>query len=263
MKRCALLALIAGTLVLLLTGCGQKQDERILHVGVRSDVINFGYRNPESGRYYGLGIDLAGELAQRLGYTATVFTTVTADNREQTLESGTVDCLIAAYTITPERQERFDFSAPYYTDSLRVIVENTTGFTALSDLMGAIVGVRQHTTAAEELCRAMDAQGLLTGFDADTFDAQTFNGGVSFICYESYDDLDLALEVGAVDAICMDGSFASSLMSGSRLMMEEAFSAQSYGVATRKGSGLSAPIAQAVTDMEQDGTLALLMDKWD
>ena len=38
---------------------------------------------------------------------------------------------------------------------------------------------------------------------------------------------------------------------------------QSYGVATQKGSELSAPVAEAVQGMLDDGTIDALVDKWD
>ena len=63
-------------------GCGKSANgSGTLKVGVRSDIINFGYLNEDTGRYYGLEIDIAGEMAKRMGYSDVEFIEVTPDNR--------------------------------------------------------------------------------------------------------------------------------------------------------------------------------------
>ena len=42
--------------------------ENTLTVGVRGDIMNFGYYNETTGKFYGMEIDLAYELAERLGF---------------------------------------------------------------------------------------------------------------------------------------------------------------------------------------------------
>lgn len=65
-----------------------------LTVGVRDYIINFGYLNEKTGKYYGLEIDIAQEMAERMGYGEVEFVTVTPDNRKEMLLDGKVDCLI-------------------------------------------------------------------------------------------------------------------------------------------------------------------------
>lgn len=264
MKK-TLYAILVFALALALTACaatGSGGEQRVLRVGVRTNVVNFGYQSPDSGRFYGLEIDLANELAKRLGYTAAQYAAVATENREQLLESGAVDCLIATYTITPERVEQFDFSEPYYTDAIKVVAEDSTGFSSIKSLRGALVGVRRDTTAALELCREMAVQKLIPSFDEAAFEAETFSDGLAFVVFDSYEALSEAVECGQVDAACMDGSISKGYMSGSRLYLSETFAPQAYGVATRKGDALSRPIADAVNAMLEDGTLDRLTEKW-
>ena len=111
MKMRRLSALLCGllTLAAVLTGCGGREKSGTLRVGVRDDIMNFGYLNKETGRYYGLEIDLANKLAEKLGYEEVEFVTVQPDNRKEMLQDGKVDCLVAAYSIADTRKENFDF----------------------------------------------------------------------------------------------------------------------------------------------------------
>ena len=56
-------------------------------------------------------------------------------------DSGDIDCVLATFTITDERKETWDFTTPYYTDAVTVLVEDSSGISSLSDLVGKTVGV--------------------------------------------------------------------------------------------------------------------------
>ena len=101
---------------------------------MRADVVGFGYFNERANNYYGLEIDLARELASRLGYADVEFVTVEPDTRKDMLLAGEVDCLVACYSITDTRTENFDFSPAYYHDRAVIMVENSSLITDASDL---------------------------------------------------------------------------------------------------------------------------------
>ena len=42
-------------------------ERGVLRVGVKQDVPNFGYKNPDSGEFEGLEIDIARKIADELG----------------------------------------------------------------------------------------------------------------------------------------------------------------------------------------------------
>ena len=87
-------------------------DRGVLKVGVKSDVLGFGYMDPLTGEYEGMEIDLAKKLADFLGVDVE-FTTVTAATRTELLDSGDIDCVMATFTITDERKQSWDFTTPY------------------------------------------------------------------------------------------------------------------------------------------------------
>lgn len=99
----------------------QKIKERgVLRVGVKNAAKGFGFQDPSSGEYTGMEIDLANKLAKQLG-VKTEFTAVTAATRTGLLDSGDIDCVIATFTITPERKKSWDFTTPYYTHMVGIV----------------------------------------------------------------------------------------------------------------------------------------------
>ena len=130
-----LVALLAVFSIVSLSACGNTATptgNNTLKVGVRSDIVNFGYLNEQTGKYYGLEIDIANEMANRLGYSDVELVTVTPDDRKEKLLNGEVNCLIACYSVSESREENFDFSPTYYTDATSVMVENSSGILACS-----------------------------------------------------------------------------------------------------------------------------------
>jgi polar amino acid transport system substrate-binding protein len=83
-----------------------------LIVGVKDGDPPFGYRD-DTGELIGLEIDLARELAERLGLKLTPFP-VSASSRLQFLQQGAVDLLIATLAVTPHRRQAAGLIEPYY-----------------------------------------------------------------------------------------------------------------------------------------------------
>lgn len=249
------------TVLLLLTTTASANAET-LRVGVRDDIMSFGYLNPTTGKYYGLEIDLADLLAEELGYTDVAFITVTPDNRKDMLLGGEVDCIIACYSVSDTRLANFDFTDPYYSDGIKIMIQNSTLFTSLRDLRGKKVGVLAGANTAVLLGIKMHEQGLLPAFDQAAFNPVTFSDGLSFLRAEHYADLVTALEAGEVDAVCMDGCIAYGFMNDERTLLDDVIAPQNYGVATVKGSALSQPMADAVRKLLDNGTIDGLIEKW-
>lgn len=219
-----------------------------LVVGVRDDIVNFSYLNETTGKYYGLEVDLAKELAGRLGRDGVEFVTVTPSTREDVLQSGQVECLIACYSINDERQELFDFSAPYYSDDTVFMVQTSSCFERWMDLGGMTVGVLAGSNTGDLVTETMKKYS---------------HKGVQLQEEDTYQDLSDALERGDVDAVCMDGCIAQAYMNEDRVYLPGSLATQSYGVATPKGSALSGQVAAAMDEMLSDGTVDALIDKWD
>lgn len=235
-------------------------DRGVLKVGVKNAVVGFGFQDTLTGEYSGMEISLAEKIAESLGVDVE-FTTVTAATRTELLDSGDIDCVLATFTITDERKKSWDFSTPYYTDYVSVLVENESGITNLEGLVDKKVGVSSGSTSAKALTKAMIDAGLISGegFDAETFDPALWTEGVSFQQYDDYPAISTALSAGEVDAFCVDKSILAIYNTDSRSYIEDKFSPQEYGVATTKDSGLSAYVDDLITQWLADGTIDSLI----
>lgn len=256
---------LAVAVALGMAGCGETgtaQGSGTLKVGVRSDIVNFSLLNEQTGKYYGLEVDIAQELASRLGYADVEFSTVTPDDRKDKLLSGEVDCLVACYSIADSRLENFDFSPAYYTDATSIMVENSSLITDVTQLEGGTFGIMSGSNAGPLLAIKLNEMGIIGDNIISNTDEGTQYEGVYVKKYPSYADLSQALEEGEVDAAVMDGSIAGTYIDDDRSLLDVNISDQLYGVATQKDSDLSPRIAEAVQAMLDDGTIAALIEKW-
>lgn len=235
-------------------------DRGVLKVGVKNAVVGFGFQDTLTGEYSGLEISIAEKIAEKLGVDIE-FTAVTAATRTELLDSGDIDCVLATFTITDERKESWDFSTPYFTDHVTVLVETASGITDLAGLKDKSVGVSSGSTSAKSLTQAMIDAGVIEGtdFDPDTFDAATWTDGVTFKQYDDYPAISTALSAGEVDAFCVDKSILAIYNTDDRNYIDDEFAPQDYGVATKKGSDFSEYVETCVTEWLSDGTIAELI----
>ena len=235
-------------------------DRGVLKVGVKNAVQGFSFQDTLTGEYKGLEDSLAEMIAEHLGVDVE-FTTVTAATRGELLDSGDIDAVLATFTITDERKKTWDFSTPYYTDYVSVLVEDSTGIKGLADLKDKVVGVSSGSTSARALVKAMIDEGVLDGanFDADTFNADTWKDGVSFRQYDDYPAISTALSAGEVQGFCVDKSILAIYKTEGRSYIDAEFSPQEYGVATKKGSDFSTLCDDLVKGWLADGTIEQLI----
>ncbi|MCD8144860.1 MAG: transporter substrate-binding domain-containing protein [Oscillospiraceae bacterium] len=240
-------------------------DRGVLRVGVKNAVQGFGYQDPLTEEYSGMEIDIAAMIAEYLGVEVE-YTTVTAATRGELLDSGDIDCVLATFTITDERKESWDFTTPYYTDHVTVLVQNDSGITSLADLEGKVVGVSSGSTSARSVVEACIDAGLIdadeSGYDAETFDPATWTTFVSFKQYEDYPAISTALTAGEVDAFSVDKSILAIYLTDDRSYIEEEFAPQEYGVATAKGSDFSDLCEELISGWLADGTIDGLIDEY-
>ena len=237
-----------------------------LKVGVRSDIAGMSQLNEANGKYYGLEVDIAEEMASRMGYAGCEYATVTPDSRKEDLLDGNVDCLVACYSASDKRRENFDFSPAYYEDHIVLVCENSSLMSKVEDLKGGVFGTLAGANTAAYLANNLTQRGFT---DGRVLAANADNTDVSFDTwhlyeYESYSALSDALECGEVDAMAADGAIARAYLNDERSILSDYEAAdQDYAVATQKGSDLSQKVADAIQSMLDDGTIAVLIDKWD
>ncbi|MDO5521675.1 MAG: transporter substrate-binding domain-containing protein [bacterium] len=234
----------------------------VLRVGVKNAVIGFGYQDPLSNEYTGMEISLAKDIADYLGVKVE-YTAVTAATRTELLDSGDIDCVLATFTITDERKKSWDFSTPYYTDYVTVLVENSKNIKSIADLKDKKVGVSSGSTSAKSLVKEMIEKKVISGdkFNEEKFDPATWKEGVTFQQYDDYPTISTALSAGEVDAFCVDKSILAVYLTNGRSYIDDQFAPQEYGVATKKGSELSKVVDDLIKGWNSDGTTDKLISE--
>lgn len=264
----ALVFAVAAFSLVCMAGCSADSQEEAssgtgtLRVGVRDDIMNFSYLNDQTGKHYGLEVDIANEMAKRLGYADVEFVSVTPDSRKDMLLNGEVDCLVACYSIADSRLENFDFSPAYYTDRAIVMVENSSLITDAEQLEGKTVGIMSGSNTGPVFATKMYELGVIGPDVVENTDEYTQYQGILVKKIATYEELSKALETGEVDAAAMDNSIASTHMNEDRSILDVNLGDQEYGVATQKDSELSGNVASAIQEMLDDGTIAAYIDKW-
>lgn len=257
-----ILFFFAAILLLTMTGCSSAETAKKLRVGVRSEIRNFSFYNQKADDFYGLEPDITEELAKRMGCKGVEFVAVNPDTRKEMLQAGKVDCLIAVYSITDTRKENFDFSESYYTDQAKLLVEKSSNIGTLEDLKDGTIGVLSGSNTGPELAVKMYEAGMIPEEVKSNTDTETLFEGLTIKKYGHYSDLSKALEVGEVDAACMDGCIAQTYMNEYRTLLNVGLQEQNYGVATQKGSEMSKVVKEKIQEMLDDGTIEQLKEKW-
>ena len=224
-------------------------DRGVLKVGVKNAVKGFSFQDTLTGEYTGLEDSLAEMIAEHLGVDVE-FTTVTAATRGELLDSGDIDCVLATFTITDERKKSWDFSTPYRTDHVGILIKKNSGMSKMADLDGKIIGVSQGSTTKDLVLKMLEDEKI----DATP----------EFKEFPDYPSIKSALDAGNVDAFAMDRSTLKTYTTDDcqLLQPEIEFGAQDYGVATKKGCDLSKTVDDTVKKLQKDGWIDEEISKW-
>ena len=271
MKKLTILLMIAlVTLSAILAGCGGStpapaakapeaaavapgikaiKDRGVLKVGVKVDVPKFGYKDPQTGKIDGFEIDLARALAKKiLGDENKInVQAVTAKTRGPLLDNGEVDFVIATFTITEERKQSYNFSDPYFSDGVALMVKKSSGIQSLKDLNGKKVGVAQSATSKKALIDEGKKQGL----------------NIQYLEFGTYPEIKTALDSGRIDCFSVDAAILFGYLDDSTTILPDRYSPQLYGIASKKSNTALANLANdTVNEMKASGDLDKLIQKW-
>ncbi|NQM30821.1 transporter substrate-binding domain-containing protein [Streptococcus suis] len=219
-------------------------ERGVLRVGVKQDVPNFGYKNPDTNKFEGMEIDIARKVADELGVDIE-FTPVTAQTRGPLLDNGQVDMVIATFTITDERKLLYNFTTPYYTDAVGFLVNKDSGINDIEDLDGKNIGVAQGSNTRTLISELADKYGL----------------DVSYTELGSYPELSVSLRAHRIDAFSVDQSILSGYVSSKSQLMDYSFSASNYGIATKlSNTELNDYLNSLIEEWTADGSLQDIYD---
>ena len=247
MKRKIAALMCSVMLLTSLASCGGKKQDKKFVVGFDSEFPPMGFV-ADDGSYTGFDLDLAEEVASRLGMEF-VAQPISWDAKDQELKSGNIDCIWNGFTISG-REDGYEWTKPYMANAQVVVVKEGASITKLTDLAGKKVAVQK------------DSSGLAALNDK----ADLKNSFGSLVEMESYLNALMELEMGSVDAIVMDEIVARYQIQKSKkpfIVLEESVASEEYGVGFLKGNtALRDKVQKAMDDMVKDGKMAEISNKW-
>lgn len=228
------------------TGDTLGSGGNILTVGVDESPpppLCFGL--PDSPDFQGFEVDLLRVIASKLRVTLRCKSALWSVAFGE-LQSGRLDMICTAVTITPQRRQLVDFSDPYFETDLALIVRRDSSIQYVHDLSGRTVGVRI-ATVAEEFVRGHCQAGAVRTFDLNV-------------------DAYQALRDRHVDAVIDDrpiGTFFAHSVEGLSVAPPLAGTGFQYGMVFAKGNDrLRRAVNQALADLRADGTWHRLYQRW-
>jgi polar amino acid transport system substrate-binding protein len=127
-------------------------------IGVILSGPPFGSLDPATQKPLGFNIDLANDVAKRLGVEVEL-TPVQPSNRVQFLQQGKVDALIANMEVTKERAEIFSYPpTPFEEIGGALITRRDSGIKTWNDVRGKPVCVSQGSNYTKPLAEEYGAQ---------------------------------------------------------------------------------------------------------
>lgn len=259
MKR-ILIVVLALAMILSLAGCagGGKKDTSWTDIKAKgSFTLGFdqtfapmGFKD-DSGEYAGFDIDLANEVASRLGLTVE-FQPVDWESKEMELKSGNIDVIWNGLTITDARKKDMLFSDPYMNNRQIIVVAAGSGITSIADLAGKTVAAQIDSSAMA----AIEAKPEVM----DTFGA--------LIDSPDYVEALMELKQGTVDAVVVDETMGSYYINEddtpeAYAILDENFGEEQYGIGFRLGAqSFRDKVQETIDAIIADGTGEQIATKW-
>ncbi|HPT84694.1 MAG TPA: amino acid ABC transporter substrate-binding protein [Bacillota bacterium] len=125
------------------------KDKGTLILGLDVGFEPMGFYD-DKGEIVGFDIDLAKEVAKRLGVEL-VLQPISWDAKEMELENKSIDVVWNGMSITPERAEAMNISKPYLANRMIVIVREDSGIKTLADLAGKKVACQAGSSALDAI----------------------------------------------------------------------------------------------------------------
>jgi polar amino acid transport system substrate-binding protein len=228
-------------------------EGRTIAAAVANDYTPLQYVDPASGKAVGWEYDAMAEICRRLNCTVE-WNTTSWDAMIPAIAAGQFDIGMDGITITEERAQQVDFSAPTMTSQQFMLTRagedrfaTPQDFAANADLLvGAQAGTSGFYTAVYDILDGDEQNPRIKLFD-------NFGSSVQ------------ALITGDVDMVLVDAASGRGYIGANPDKLQivgDAIKSEDFGFIYPKGSELIAPIDAAIDSMKQDGFVDFLNNKW-
>jgi glutamate transport system substrate-binding protein len=190
-----------------------------LVVGVKFDQPLFGLKNPTTGKVEGFDVEIATLIAKALGKDASKidFQETVSRVREDVIQNGQRDYVVATYTINNDRKQKVGFAGPYYVAGQDIMVKaSDSSITGKESLDGKQVCTAVGSTPEKRLREETKAQ---------------------VVTFDTYSECAEALRDGRVQAVSTDNVILLGLIQqsgGEFKLVGKPFSSEPYGIGVKK-----------------------------
>jgi len=226
-----------------LTGAAKTlADKGSIKIGVKFDQPGVSNKEPGSDTPVGFDDEMGRIVAAHLGIEPSKIQWIetVSDNRESFLQDGTVDLVIASYSITPDRRKVVGQAGPYYVTGQQLLVrsDNST-IKGPNDLKNAKVCSVEGSTS---LARVQDDYGAKP------------------VPFSTYSECVDQLKNKTVDAVTTDGAILLGYAAqdpDNLKVVGKPFSEERYGIGYKKGApGMCQFLNKAIQESFKDGSWA-------
>ncbi|WP_407270246.1 basic amino acid ABC transporter substrate-binding protein [Radiobacillus sp. PE A8.2] len=223
------------------------EEKPVLRIGTDAAFAPFEYM--ETGEMVGFDVDLLAAVMEEAGYEYEL-EDAGWDPLFAYLQSEDLDLGVSAITITEERLESYDFSAPYFQSTHMIVFNEGGSITSANDLEGIKIGVQTGTTGEE-------AAEKIVGENNENI-SKYDTTAVAF----------LALANGDIEAVVTDNVVAAEYVKNNpnagveAITDEENFESEYYGYMFPKGSEIVDEISAALTTVIENGTYNEIYQEW-
>ena len=212
-----------------------------IKVGVKYDQPGLGFKDAASDIPTGFDVEMAKVLVASLGIdpndTSKVnYVETISDNREPFLQDGTVDLVLASYSITDERRTVVGQAGPYLVTGQQLLVAADSDIESVADIEG------------EEVCSVTGSTSL------DNVEAE----GAKPVGFDTYSECVEKVLDGTVSAMTTDGTILAGYAAqneGDLKVVGDEFSEERIGVGySQDYPEMCQWIVDTITEAYDDGT---------
>jgi len=220
------------------------EEAGVLRVGTEGTYSPFSFHDPASNDLTGYDVDVITAVADRLGMEVE-FSEVPFDAIFAGLEAGRYDVIANQVTITEERQELYDFTAPYTVSTGAIVTRaDDTSVAGLEDIAGKTSAQSSTSNWAE----------VASGAGATVEAVEGFTQAVTLL-KQGRVDVTINDDLAVLNYLETTGDTSLKVAARTDDRSEQAF-------ALVKDSELTEQVDGALAELRSDGTLAEISDTW-
>lgn len=220
--------------------------DKVLKVGTEATFAPFEFMD-ENSRPTGFDIDIITAIAEKEGYKVEI-NNMGFDALIPSLMTSQIDAVIAAMTITEERAQKVDFTDPYYTSGLSILIkeDNKDKYASVDDLKG------------QRLCAQIGTTGAMTAEKLSPGNVGTYN---------TEPEAFMELKNGGCAAVVNDRPvnlyFLAQSASKGVYELPDRIGSDVYGIAVRKGNTeMLNLLNNGLKSLKESGEFEQIHKKW-